>query len=277
MTTVADLLRGAAPPGGGEARHEAELLLAHALERSRAWLFAHADAVPDDAQRQRFQTLVAARRNGTPIAYLVGQRGFWTFDLVVTPDVLIPRADTERLVELALERIPPDAVCDVADLGTGSGAIALALASERPQARVLATDASEAALAVARGNAQRLGIGNVTFSQGDWCVPLGTRRFDVIASNPPYIEAGDVHLGEGDLRFEPAAALASGEDGLDAIRTIAAQAPRHLVPGGWLLVEHGWNQGEAVRAILSANGFADVTTAQDLESRDRVTLGRVAE
>lgn len=277
MSTVADLLRGAAPPGDGEARHEAELLLAHALGRSRAWLFAHADAVPDDDQRQCFDALVAARRTGTPIAYLVGQRGFWTFDLAVTPDVLIPRADTERLVELALERVPPDAACDIADLGTGSGAIALAIASERPQARVLATDASDAALAIARGNAQRLGIGNVTFSQGDWCVPLGTRRFDVIASNPPYIEAGDVHLGEGDLRFEPAAALASGEDGLDAIRTIAAQAPRHLVPRGWLLVEHGWNQGEAVRAILSANGFADVTTAQDLESRDRVTLGRVAE
>ena len=273
MTTVRALLAGATPVGDNEARHEAEMLLGHALGRSRAWLFAHADdAVDADAQR-RFADLVAARGRGEPVAYLIGTRGFWTLDLVVTPDVLIPRADTERLVELALERIPVDADCAVADLGTGSGAIALAIAAERPLARIVATDASEAALAVARANAQRLRIGNVEFAHGDWCAALGTRRFDVIVSNPPYIAVGDVHLREGDLRFEPAAALASGVDGLDAIRVIAADACAHLVPGGWLLMEHGHDQGSAVRAVLTEGRYFDVSTAKDVERRDRVTSG----
>ena len=273
MTTVRALLAGATPVGDNEARHVAEMLLGHALGRSRAWLFAHADdAVDADAQR-RFADLVAARGRGEPVAYLIGTRGFWTLDLVVTPDVLIPRADTERLVELALERIPVDADCAVADLGTGSGAIALAIAAERPLARIVATDASEAALAVARANAQRLRIGNVEFAHGDWCAALGTRRFDVIVSNPPYIAVGDVHLREGDLRFEPAAALASGVDGLDAIRVIAADACAHLVPGGWLLMEHGHDQGSAVRAVLTEGRYFDVSTAKDVERRDRVTSG----
>jgi len=276
VTTIRELLAAATAPGETEARHEAEILLGHALERSRAWLFAHAGFVPDDAARLRFAQLLAARRRGEPVAYLIGHRGFWTLDLAVTPDVLIPRPETELLVELALERIPPDAEFRVADLGTGSGALALAIASERPHARVVATDASAAALAVARGNAQRLGIDNVEFAQGDWCAALGVRRFDLVVSNPPYIATGDAHLGQGDLRFEPSSALAAGADGLDAIRAIAAQARAHLEPGGWLFVEHGFDQGSVVRAVFAANGYADIATARDLEQRERVTASKSA-
>lgn len=273
MSTIRELLAAVLTPGDAEARHEAEILLGHVLDRSRAWLFAHADFVLDDDARARFEHLLASRRYGEPVAYLIGHRGFWTLDLAVTPDVLIPRPETELLVELALERIPVDLDCAVADLGTGSGAIALAIASERPRARVLATDASAAALAVARGNAERLGIGNVDFVQGDWCVALGTRTFSVIVSNPPYIVAADPHLAQGDLRFEPPAALASGEDGLDAIRRIAATAPDHLDPGGWLLVEHGYDQGPGVRELFAAHGLADVQTVSDLAGCDRIGLG----
>lgn len=264
----------AARIGGGEARFEAELLLAHVLGRPRAWLFAWPEFEPDTAQRETFERLVERRRAGEPIAYLTGHRAFWSFDLAVTPAVLIPRPETERLVELALMRIDADADVAIADLGTGSGAIALALAYERPRARVLASDASADALAVARANAQRLGIANIEFAQGDWCAALGARRFDVIVSNPPYIAADDAHLGQGDLRHEPPAALASGADGLDAIRRIAADAPRHLHSGGWLLLEHGWQQAAQVRALLAAAGFDDVGSVMDLEGRDRVTLGR---
>ena len=254
---------------------EAEVLLAHALGQSRAWLFAHAhDPVPDGAVAA-FQALVARREAGEPVAYLCGRRGFWSLELAVTPDTLIPRPETELLVELALERLPPEREVQVADLGTGSGAIALALACERPRARVVATDASAAALAVARGNAQRLGLGNVELRQGDWFGPLQGLRLDLVASNPPYIASDDPHLARGDLRHEPASALASGVDGLDDLRTIVAGAPAHLLPGGWLLLEHGWTQGAQVRALLDAAGFVDVATCRDLEQRDRVSLGRM--
>ena len=273
MTTIRELLASSTRAGDVEARHEAEILLGHALERSRAWLYAHADAVPDESARGRFVQLLAARARGEPVAYLIGRRGFWTFDLEVTRDVLIPRPETELLVELALERIPHDRESDVADLGTGSGAIALAIASERPRARVLATDASAAALAVARGNAQRLGIDNVDFAQGDWCAALGTRRFDVIVSNPPYIADGDTHLGAGDLRFEPLAALVSGSDGLDAIHHIVVSAPAHLEPGGCLLFEHGYDQGERARTRLLESGFGEVFTARDMQQLERVSGG----
>lgn len=253
---------------------DAELLLAHALGASRSWLFAHAaDPLPGDLAI-RFEALVARRAAGEPVAYLVGRRGFWSLDLVVTPDTLIPRPETELLVELALEHLPPATPLRVADLGTGSGAIALSLARERPHARVVATDASHAALVVARANAQRNQLGNVEFRAGDWCAPLGDARFDLIASNPPYIAEGDHHLAQGDLRFEPRGALASGRDGLDAIRRIVRDAPAHLLGGGWLLLEHGYDQGDAVRTLLHDAGFVDVATRQDLEARDRVTLGR---
>lgn len=270
-TTVRDLVRDARARIDAA---EAELLLAHALERPRSWLFAHDDARPDPAQRRRFDSLLARRAAGEPVAYLVGSRGFWRFDLVVTPATLIPRPETERLVELALERLPTGQALDIADLGTGSGAIALALAFERPTARVLATDASEAALEVACENAARLGLHNVRFARGDWCAALGNVCFDLIASNPPYIASGDPHLARGDLRHEPAAALASGADGLDAIRTIARDARAHLRPGGWLLLEHGCDQGPAVRAVLEQAGWCDAATATDLEQRDRVTFAR---
>ncbi|WP_243041888.1 peptide chain release factor N(5)-glutamine methyltransferase [Dyella sedimenti] len=269
MTDVRQALAGAAHALGD--RLEAELLLVHVLGKPRSWLIAHADDALDDAQAAAFDALVRRRRDGEPVAYLVGHRGFWSLELEVTPATLIPRPETELLVELALARLPAQA--RVADLGTGSGAIALSIAHERPQAQVVATDASEAALAVARRNAARLGIGNVRFVPGDWLAPLPGERFDAIVSNPPYIEAGDPHLGQGDLRFEPTSALASGADGLDDIRRIVADARAHLHPGGWLMMEHGWNQGAAVRALLEAAGYGEVFTAQDLEGRDRISGG----
>ncbi len=259
---------------GVEGRHEAELLLLHVLGRERGWLFAHATDPVDPASAAAFAGLLQRRLAGEPVAYLLGRRGFWTLDLAVSPDTLIPRPETERLVELALERLPENTPLRVADLGTGSGAIALALASERPQARVLATDMSAGALAVASGNARTHGLDNVAFREGSWHVPLAGERFDLIASNPPYIASGDPHLVRGDLRFEPASALASGDDGLDDIRVIIEGAQSHLLPGGWLLLEHGWDQGEAIRALLDAAGFVEVATAVDLEQRDRVSLGR---
>ena len=254
---------------------DAEWLLLHVLHRPRSWLYAHGDHVLDAADREVFDALVERRAAGTPVAYLTGRRGFWTLDLAVTSDTLIPRADTERLVELALERLPADRPLDVADLGTGSGAIALAIARERPLARVVATDRSPGALAVATANAREAGLGNVELLQGDWFAPLAGRRFDLVASNPPYIRSDDPHLRQGDLRFEPASALASGGDGLDDIRRIVASAPAHLHPGGWLLLEHGHDQGPAVRDLLRDAGLLEVDTATDLEGRDRVGLARL--
>lgn len=251
---------------------DARRLLAHALQRPLAWLFAHGDEAVDADAQHRFETLLARRAQGEPVAYLTGRRGFWTFDLLVSPQTLIPRPETERLVELALERIGSQPGLRMADLGTGSGAIALALAHERPQAQVVAVDVSEGALAVARANAQALGLGNIEFRRGDWLQPLAGERFDLIASNPPYIADGDPHLAA--LRYEPAPALASGADGLDAIRCIVRDAPAHLHGGGWLLLEHGLDQGDAVRGLLQAAGFDGVETCRDLEDRDRVTIGR---
>lgn len=275
MASVAEHLRlAAAALPGAEGRWEAEMLLAHALRRDRSWLYAHPDAIPDAAAAASFDTLLARRRAGTPLAYLLGRRAFWRLDLAVDPATLIPRPETELLVELALERIAVDAPCDVLDLGTGSGAIALAIALERPRARVTAVDASEPALVVARGNAQAHGLGRVELLHSDWFAALAGRRFDVVAGNPPYLAEDDPHLASGELACEPRAALVSGVDGLDAIRRIAVDALAATHPGGWLLLEHGWTQGEAVRAILAAAGWREVATKRDLEGRDRVTLGR---
>ena len=273
MSTVRELLGGAARSGDAESRHEAEMLLGHALKRDRAWLFMHADEEVDEAVIRSFRELIEARQRGEPVAYLIGKRGFWTLDLLVTPDVLIPRPETELLVELALERIPLDGASLVADLGTGSGAIALAIASERPHAHVLATDASASALSVARANGKRLGFANIEFAEGDWCAAFGTRSFDLIVSNPPYIAADDVHLEQGDLRFEPASALASGADGLDAIRRIVDTAPGFLKREGWLLLEHGYDQGSRVRDLLEQRDFSKVQTWQDIAGHDRISGG----
>jgi release factor glutamine methyltransferase len=270
MNDIRTILRQATEALGD--RLEAELLLAHALGVNRAWFFAHADDPADVPGAERFDALVRRRAAGEPIAYITGTRDFWSLTLEVTPATLIPRPETELLVELALERLPPSG--RVVDLGTGSGAIALAIAKERPDARVFAVDASVEALAVARRNAQRLGLERIVFAQGDWLAPFTGECFDLIVTNPPYIESGDHHLGEGDLRFEPATALASGEDGLDDIRRIAAASLPHLAEGGWLLVEHGWNQGVSVRDVLGSAGIDDAFTAQDLEQRDRVSGGR---
>lgn len=259
-----------------EARREAAMLLGSVLGKSDAWLVAHADDEVDAPSAAAFQSLVERRVGGEPIAYLTGTRGFHDIALRVTPSVLIPRAETEVLVDLALARMPAGADCALADLGTGSGAIALAVAKARPRARVVATDVSADALDVARDNALRLGIGNVEFRQGVWCAPLAGEVFDLVVSNPPYVAAGDPHLHEGDLRFEPALALSPGTDGLSAIRTIASQAKAHLSAGGWLLFEHGVDQGAAVRGVLAGRGYLDVFTERDLEDRERVSGGRRA-
>ncbi len=244
------------------------------LACARSRLYAWPEFEPPAPQCERFDRLVEARARGEPVAYLTGHREFWSLDLEVTPAVLIPRPETELLVELALARLPVDAVCAVADLGTGSGAVALAIARERPLAQVLATDASAQALAVARRNAMRLGIDNVAFALGDWCGALGDRRFDLLVSNPPYIAECDPHLERGDLRHEPVAALVSGRDGLDAIRRIADAACAHLPPGAWLLLEHGWAQGTRVRELLSVRGFSAVGSVSDRGDHERVTLAR---
>ena len=270
-TVRATLATAAAQLTGSEARREAELLLLHAVGQPRAWLYAHADDGIDAASERRVGELVARRRAGEPLAYILGRREFWSLDLAVSPAVLIPRPESELLVELALARVPQSAEVDIADLGTGSGALALALARERPHARVLASDTSADALAVARGNAERLGIGNVEFAPGDWWDAARGRRFDLVVCNPPYIALADPHLQQGDLRFEPKSALASGSDGLDAIRSIVKSAPAHLQPGGWLLLEHGFEQGRNVRKLLQTSGFVEVFTALDLEGRERVS------
>lgn len=273
--TVRGLLDAARTGSENEdANNETLILLCHALGRDRAWLYAHTDDSLSVEQAVHFHQLLVRRADGEPVAYLTGRREFWSFELTVTPDVLIPRAETELLVETALQKIAADAAVDIADLGTGSGAIALALARERPKARMMASDSSEAALKIARGNAMQLKLGNVEFAQGDWFAALGDRQFDVIVSNPPYIAENDAHLGQGDLRFEPTSALASGPDGQDDLRKIIGAAAKNLKPGGWLLVEHGFDQGTAVRELFGRSGFAEVFTARDMEERERVSGGR---
>lgn len=255
-------------------RLDAELLLAAALNRPRSHLHAWPERVPEREAATRFAAWLERRLTGEPVAYILGRREFWSLELEVTPDTLIPRPETERLVELALERLPADRSLAMADLGTGSGAIALALARERPQARIVATDRSPAALTVARRNARRLNVASVEFRQGDWCAPLGGERFDLIAANPPYVSVDDPRWCQGELRFEPPAALVAGEDGLEALRSIIAQAPEHLKPGGWLLLEHGYDQGETVPALLRERGFVAVSDHRDAAGLSRAGCGR---
>lgn len=256
------------------ARLDAEVLLAFVLNRTRSFLFAHPEYVLTSGEQSAYDEVVEKRRQGEPIAYLTGQRAFWTLDLDVSPAVLIPRPETELLVELALDMpVGEDAL--VVDLGTGSGAIALALASERRQWQLVATDSSESALAVARQNAQKLGLTNVEFRIGDWCRALPEHiKVDMIVSNPPYIDPTDPHLQRGDLRFEPLTALAAEEQGLRDLRVICRQSVSVIKPGGWLLVEHGFEQGAAVRQLLQQQGFTDVRSACDLGGHERISLGR---
>ncbi|MCC6136964.1 MAG: peptide chain release factor N(5)-glutamine methyltransferase [Candidatus Contendobacter sp.] len=257
-------------------RLDAEVLLAAALNRPRSVLYAWPERIPEPELAERFAAWLERRLNGEPVAYLTGWREFWSLELEVTPDTLIPRPETELLVDLALERLPVDQSVAIADLGTGSGAIALALAVERPRARIVATDQSPAALTVARRNTERLQIANVEFRQGHWCAPLAGEFFDLIAANPPYVAAADPRWRQGELRFEPPAALISGPDGLDALRTIITQAPAVLKPGGWLLLEHGYDQGEAVPGLLRERGFSEVADHPDTAGLSRVGRGRWA-
>ena len=254
-------------------RADAEILLAHCLGKSRTWLFTWADKTLESAVITAFQGLVTERLRGVPIAHLIGYREFWTLNLKVTPDTLIPRPETELLVETALSLLPTTHA-NVLDLGTGTGAIALSIASERPDCAVTACDFSAAALAVAQENAQSHGITNATFVQSDWFTALPAQRFALIVSNPPYIEAADPHLQQGDVRFEPLSALAAGSDGLDDIRQIIHYAPDWLAHTGWLLLEHGYNQGQAVTALLQERGFQAVRCLRDLAGNERVSLGQ---
>lgn len=255
-------------------RLEAELLLSEATGWSRTRLIAWPEQTLDPVAATRFETLLQRRLSGEPIAYIRARQAFWTFELKVSPATLIPRPETELLVETALALLTQSTPLRIADLGTGSGAIAAALASERPEWHIIATDHSLAALRIARENFNALGLRHISTLACDWLAAIGPASFDAILGNPPYIAAGDAHLGRGDLRFEPRAALSSGDDGLDAIRTLARDAPRCLRQHGLLMVEHGFDQGQAVRALFHEHGLRDLETRQDLAGLDRITLGR---
>jgi release factor glutamine methyltransferase len=253
---------------------EARLLLAEACGFSEASVIAQGESELPPEIEARFTEMVARRRSGEPIAYIVGRREFYSLPLTVGPPVLIPRPETELLVDLALERISSAATASVLDLGTGSGAIALAIKRNRPRARVVAVEISAAALEYAKRNAVKLGV-EIELVHGDWFEPLRGERFDVVVSNPPYVAHEDPHLNQGDLRFEPRHALVAGTDGLDEIRQIAKGARAALRAGGWLLLEHGEGQGDAVRALLEAAGFDEIATWPDLAGIARATGGKL--
>ncbi len=257
------------------ARLEARVLASFGWEVETAWLIAHDTDALSDSQIAAFQSLLSQRLEGLPIAYLVGKREFYGRPFHVTSDVLIPRPDTELLVELALTLLPPDQPLDVLDLGTGSGCIAITLALERPHARVTAVDRSDEALAIAQVNAETLNT-HVEFLASDWFSALGQRRFDLVVSNPPYIAATNPHLAQGDLRYEPSAALAAGADGLDDLRHLVQTAARHIKPGGALLLEHGYDQADAVQALLRINSIPQPQSWTDLAGHQRVSGGKLS-
>jgi release factor glutamine methyltransferase len=255
-----------------EASIEAQILLMHILGVNRAWLLAHATDLMPENSVQDYTHLLQRRLQGEPVAYILGYREFFGLKLTVTPDTLIPRPDTETLVEAALQKIAGP--MRVLDLGTGTGAIALAIASHAPQSQVTAVDASAGALKVAETNRHSLQLGNVNLLHSHWYSALANQTFDLIVSNPPYIEAADQHLSQGDLRFEPLSALAAGEDGLADIRQIIVQAPGYLNQGGWLMLEHGYNQAQAVQNLYQTAGFGHIQTLRDLGDNPRVTLAQ---
>jgi protein-(glutamine-N5) methyltransferase, release factor-specific len=252
---------------------DAEVLLAHVLCKDRAYLHAWPDKILAPDVLRRFETLVSRRVAGEPIAYITGQQEFWSLVLAVSAHTLIPRPETELLVDLALRKRPLHRAVRLADLGTGAGTIALAIASERHGWQVVATDLSPQALTVARENAHRFALGNIEFHAGDWCSALPYGWFDIIVSNPPYVPDHDPHLIRGDVRFEPRMALAGGPDGLTAIRAIAAQAKQYLAPGGWLLLEHGFDQGPTVTDLLKCLGYERVSDHRDQRGYRRICEG----
>ncbi len=274
MTIISSLLRAADLPYSPTARLDVELLLAAALGKSRSFLHTWPERIVSSEAAQVFADYLARRRDGEPVAYILGQQGFWKLDLEVAPDTLIPRPDTELLVETALE-LQAGGPARLLDLGTGTGAIALALASERPVWQVVAVDRIDAAVALAERNRQRLQLSNVEVRKSHWFDALAGERFAMILSNPPYIRAADPHLVAGDVRFEPRSALVAADHGLADLSHIITQSRQHLVSGGWLLLEHGWTQGEAVRAHFLQAGFERVETCRDYGGNERLTVGKL--
>lgn len=275
MASIDSLLAAAELPDSPSPRLDAELLLAHSLGKSRSYLCTWPEKQLSAEQQARFMADLQRRRQGEPVAYIIGSQGFWSLDLQVSPHTLIPRPDSELLVETSLQLLPPSPA-RILDLGSGTGAIALALASERPAWQITGVDRIEQAVSLAQSNAQRLQLENASFQHSDWFSALWGQRYQLILSNPPYIASGDQHLSRGDLRFEPSSALVSGPDGLDDIRRIIEQAPTYLCAPGWLLLEHGFEQGAAVRALLVEAGFVEVQSRRDLAQHERISLGRFA-
>ncbi|NOX08166.1 MAG: peptide chain release factor N(5)-glutamine methyltransferase [Gammaproteobacteria bacterium] len=260
-------------PSSNSAHLDAEVLLCFLINKPRSYLHTWPEKHLSDDQHHRYEDLITRRLAGEPVAYITGRREFWSLDLEVNPTTLIPRPDTETLVEWVLNQFPHTPI-KVADLGTGSGAIALALAQERPNWQLLATDYSVAALALAQGNAERLNIHNISFSQHDWLEDVDQYDFDLIVSNPPYIPEADPHLLQGDVRFEPRSALSSGATGLDDIRKIIQQAPAHLKPAGWLALEHGYDQGNTVKKTLQLNNYQSISTIRDIAGNNRISVAQ---
>ncbi|WP_313055077.1 peptide chain release factor N(5)-glutamine methyltransferase [Pseudomonas lopnurensis] len=273
MATIESLLAAVELPDSPTPRLDAELLLAHVLGKPRSYLRTWPEQVPSGEQRRAFAECLRRRRAGEPVAYILGRQGFWSLELDVAPQTLIPRPDTELLVETALTLLPATPA-RVLDLGTGSGAIALALAAERPAWQLVGVDRVDEAVALAERNRRRLGLSNARFESSHWFSALQGERYRLIVSNPPYIPIDDPHLQRGDVRFEPRSALVAGADGLDDIRSIVAVAPDHLEPDGWLLLEHGYDQAEAVRDLLEAAGFVARESRRDLGGHQRISLGR---
>jgi release factor glutamine methyltransferase len=275
MTIIASLLRSAELPDSPTARLDVELLLAAALGKPRSFLHTWPERIVSSEAAHTFEGYLRRRRTGEPVAYILGLQGFWNIDLEVATHTLIPRPETEMLVETALELLPGAIPHRLLDLGTGTGAIALSLAKDRPQWTITAVDRVDEAVELAERNRQRLNLDNAAVMKSHWFSALKRQRFDLIISNPPYIASGDPHLAQGDVRFEPSSALVAGVDGMDDLRIIVSEATAHLEPGGWLLLEHGYDQGAAVRDLLNGHGFEQIQTRRDLGDNERITFGRV--